>query len=94
MHFQKVIVITKELIIKEKSMSYMGEILFQQQKYDEAKVFFDKVIEIDENNANAYYFRGEIFFQENNKVQARSEWRKTLEIDPSHIRARNRYYTR
>ncbi|OHD13758.1 MAG: hypothetical protein A2086_13505 [Spirochaetes bacterium GWD1_27_9] len=89
---EKVIKISNEPKIKEKSLLLMGEILFEQKIYDQAKDYFDKVIEINENNSSAYFYRGEVYFITNNPVKARAEWRKTLEIDPSHIRALKRIY--
>jgi tetratricopeptide (TPR) repeat protein len=90
-YLEKVINISKEPKIIENSYLLYGEILFSQ-KDSKAMDYFNKVIEINDNNADAYFYRGEIYFQQNDKIKARYEWRKALEIDPSHIRARNRYY--
>jgi tetratricopeptide (TPR) repeat protein len=93
-YLQRVMNISKDPKIRESSFLLMGEILFDQSNFSESLNYFDKVIEINENNSNAYFYRGEIFLKENDKIKARSEWRKALEIDPSHIRARSRYYSR
>lgn len=90
--FLKVIKNTKEPKIKERSFELLGEILFEQKKYDESQKYFDEVINLNENNSNAYFYKGEMYFIENNQVKARAFWRKTLEIDPSHIRALKRIY--
>ena len=90
-YLERVINISKEPTIIENSYLLYGEILFDQ-KDDRAMDYFNKVIELNDNNSNAYYYRGEIYFQKNEKIKARYEWRKALEIDPSHIRARDRYY--
>ncbi|HOV14549.1 MAG TPA: tetratricopeptide repeat protein, partial [Spirochaetota bacterium] len=91
-YLTKVMKITKEPKIKEKSFEMFGEILFEQKKYDESEKYFDEVININENNSNAFFFKGEIYFINNNPIKARAFWRKTLEIDPSHIRALKRIY--
>jgi tetratricopeptide (TPR) repeat protein len=83
---------TQDNKIKEKSCLLMGEILFKEKKYDEALEYFNKTIDLNENNPSAYFYRGEIYFIQNNLVKARAEWRKTLEIDPSHIKALKRIY--
>lgn len=91
-YFHKVIKITKDEKVKEKGLLQYGIILFEEKQYSEAFKYFSKVIEMNENNASAYFYMGEVYFFDNNKVKARSEWRKTLEIDPSHIQALKRIY--
>jgi len=92
-YLQDVIKISEEPKIKEKSYSVLGEIFFNLEKYDLAMDCFTKVIEINENNAEAYFYRGEIYYlYYNDKIKARAEWRKTLAIDPGHIRALKRIY--
>jgi len=66
--------------------------LFEQKNYSEAEKYFDKVIDFNDNNASAYFYKGEIYNIDNNMAKARSEWKKTLEIDPSHIKALKRIY--
>lgn len=78
--------------IIEKSNYLIGEIYFKENKLNDALSYFDKVVELNENNALAYFYRGEIFYKNNNLIKARSEWRKTLQIDPSHIKANKRLY--
>lgn len=89
---EKVINTTNEPKIKEKSLFIMGQILFDQQQFNESEKYFQKVIEMNENSANAFFYLGEIFLSYGDKVKARSYWRKTLDIDPSHIRALKRIY--
>ncbi len=91
-YLAKVMKISKEPKIREKSLQMYGEILFEEKKYEEAVKYFDEVIDLNENNSNAYFFKGEICFINNNPIKARAFWRKTLEIDPSHIRALKRIY--
>ncbi|MCK4797533.1 MAG: tetratricopeptide repeat protein, partial [Spirochaetes bacterium] len=91
-YIRKVISVSINPKIKEKSYFLMGDILFNEKKYIESKKYFDKVININENNSYAYFYRGEIYYIQNNLIKARAEWRKTLEIDPGHIKALKRIY--
>ncbi len=91
-YLEKVNNISSNTKIKEKSLFLYGEILFNEKKYDLALESFTNVIELNENNASAYFYRGEIYFNQNNILKARAEWRKTLEIDPTHIKALKRIY--
>jgi tetratricopeptide (TPR) repeat protein len=88
----KIINTSNDPKIKEKSIYLMGEILFKEKKIDEAFDYFNKVIELNENNSSAYFYRGEIFYLQNNIFKARSDWRKTLELNPGNIKARKRLY--
>lgn len=83
----------EDMAVREKAFFLYGEIFFKEKKYNESLDYFNKVIEIRENNAEAYYYRGEIYNLNNNIIKARAEWRKTIEIDPSHIKALKRIYT-
>lgn len=90
-YFENVAKITKNAKLKEKSLFNIGVILFNENNFEKSLEMFNKVIEINENNAEAYYYRGEIYFvYYRDNIRARSEWRKTLEIDPSHIKAYKR----
>lgn len=92
-YLEKVIKRTEDPKIKEKSYFQLGEIYFNQKKFEQALDAFNKTIEININNAEAYFYRGEIYYlYYNDKIKARAEWRKSLSIDPSHIRALKRIY--
>lgn len=78
--------------VKEKAYFLYGEILYKEKDYEGSLDYFNRVIDINENNAEAYYYRGEIYYLKNNIIKARAEWRKTIEIDPSHIKALKRIY--
>lgn len=91
-YLNRVIKVSNNPKIIEKSFFLLGEIYFNQNKISESLDCFNKVIDLNENNASAYFYRGEIFFKYNEKIKARAEWRKALLIDPSHIRALKRIY--
>ena len=73
--------------LKIKSLNLLGNIYIKQEKYDEAMKEFEKVLEINENSADAHYGIGVIYEIEGNIVKARSEWRKTLKIHVNHAGA-------
>lgn len=83
---------SKEAKIIEKSLFTIAEIHFQEKEYSQALDYLNRVIEMNENNANAFFYRGEIYYLYNNVIKARAEWRKTLALDPSHIQAKTRLY--
>lgn len=76
---------------QERAWQTLGMIALEEKDYRKALDCFNRVIGINENNAEAYFQRGEIYYLYfRDSVKARSEWRKTVEIDPSHIRANER----
>lgn len=83
---------SKDSKIKERSNFILGELYFQENNFQEALNYFNNVLDINSNNADAYFYRGEIYFKLNNIIKARFDWRKTLEIEPSHIKALKRIY--
>lgn len=91
-YLERIISISTNPKIQEKSFLLYGEVLFREKNYKEALKYFNNVIELNENNASAYFYRGEIYYFQNDLVKARSQWRKTIEIDPSHIKALKRIY--
>ena len=50
--------------------------------YEEARDYFDKVIEMDRKNANAYYLRGFMHLKLGDKKQAKRDWELTAISDP------------
>ena len=76
---------------KEKALFTLGMISFELGKYEKALQYFDKTIELNENNAEAYFQRGEIYYlYYHDNIKARAQWRKTIEIDPGHLKAGKR----
>jgi len=91
-YLEKVINMAVDPKIKEKSYYLLGLIYFNDKSYDNALLYFNKVIDINDNNESAHFYIGEIYYYYNNIIKARSEWRKTLDIDPSHIKANKRLF--
>lgn len=54
-----------------------------QGKFDEAIAEFNKAIEINPNDAQAYNNRGEAYFHKGNYDQAISDSNKAIELDPN-----------
>ena len=74
-----------EIIIKGRTL--LGQILIEEEKYDEAQKEFDNVLEKYQNSADAHYGIGVIYEKQGNIVKARSEWRKTLKLQSNHAGA-------
>lgn len=72
----------EEIIIR--SQILVGNIYIEQEKYDEAMQEFEKVLENNENSADAHYGIGVIYSKQGNSVKARAEWRKALKIQVNH----------
>ena len=56
--------------------------LFEENKFDEAKEKFEKVVKIDPNNDEAYYYLGKIQNKFQNFGQAINFYNKALELNP------------
>ncbi|MCG8572151.1 MAG: tetratricopeptide repeat protein [Spirochaetes bacterium] len=91
-YLKQAVSISKDEKIIEEAYYNIGLILYKEKKYSDAIGYFNKVIEVNENNANAFFYRGEIYYFTGDKIKARADWRNTHQIDPSHIKARERIY--
>jgi tetratricopeptide (TPR) repeat protein len=90
-YLQETADVSAQIKNKEKAMFTLGMICFEQGKYEKALHYYDKTIELNENNAEAYFQRGEIYYlYYHDNIKARAQWRKTIEIDPGHLRAGKR----
>ena len=56
-----------------------------KEKYDEAKLEFEKEIETDQNQFVAYHNLGRIYAQGNNYKEAEKYFLKTIEISPDYV---------
>ena len=56
-------------------------------QFDEAIEYFNKAIECDANNFEAYYFRGCAFSNNYKNDQAIADWEKAIEIKPDYADA-------
>lgn len=70
--------------IKIRSQILVGNIYIEQEKYDEAMQEFEKVLQNNENSADAHYGIGVIYSMQGNTVKARAEWRQALKIQVNH----------
>ena len=90
-YLQETADVSAEIKNKEKALFTLGMISFELGKYEKALQYFDKTIELNENNAEAYFQRGEIYYlYYHDNIKARAQWRKTIEIDPGHLKAGKR----
>ena len=76
--------ITDSFSVEQKIRFLLGKIFLDRDDFDRARKQYDKILEKNENSADAHYYLGEIYSKLKKKVKARAEWRKALEIDPSH----------
>ena len=74
-----------EIIIKARTL--LGNILIDEEKYEEALTEFNNVLEKNENSADAHYGIGVIYEKDGNIVKARSEWRTALKLQSNHAGA-------
>lgn len=70
-----------------KSRLLLGNIYIDENLPDDAKEQFEKVLETDDNSAEAHYGLGLVYEKQENMVSARAEWRKTRKIQPNHAGA-------
>ena len=68
----------------------MGKFYFLNNKYAEAVSEFKKVLELNKNNAEAYYNIGLINETSNNVDEAKKMYSKALSIDPDYKTAREK----
>ncbi len=89
--------ILKEIPNQIKSLELLGETYALQEKWEEAILIFEKLVEIEPNNAEYHYkYGGAMGMQavRSNKITAffmiddiKKEFLKTLELDKTHINA-------
>ena len=61
-----------------------GWVLFQQDKYKEAKTQFEKAYELNDQDRLILEHLGDVEFKLGNKTKAMEWWKKGLAIDPTH----------
>jgi len=82
---------TEDKKAKESAYLLLGEILFEERDIKRALVCFDKVLEINEYNAMAYFYKGEIIYQTgNNTSLARNLWLEARDINPGNQLVKDR----
>ena len=60
----------------------LGLLYYRSNRLDDAKIVFERAIEINSNYSNARYFLGLIYDRLNRKADAISEFKKILELNP------------
>jgi tetratricopeptide (TPR) repeat protein len=68
-----------------------GSAYFKLDRLDEARRDFDRVVEIDPNNARAYHLRGLVNDKTGDHSSALSDFNRAVELDPDYGAA---YYSR
>lgn len=61
-----------------------GNALDDQKKYEEAIKCFDKLIELDPNNARVWYYKGVLLYKLGKYEEAIKCFDKTLQINPNY----------
>jgi len=81
------ITILKDLLQKRPTdinlLTMAGEAYYDTRKYDDAIAHFDKILEVDENNASALYMIGMSFQKKGDKQKGQALCDKAIEMDPS-----------
>ncbi|MEW5814916.1 MAG: tetratricopeptide repeat protein [Spirochaetota bacterium] len=83
---------TLDKSLEEKSRFLLGKIYIDKNDMIKAENQFEKILEKNNQSADAHFHLGEIYEKLNDTVKARAEWRKALKIDPDHYGARLHLY--
>ncbi len=83
---------TKDNNLEEKSRFLLGKIYLERNEFLKAEDQYRKILENNDNSADAHYYLGVIYDTMGDRVKARAEWRLSLRIDPSHYGARLKLY--
>lgn len=77
----------KEILAKRPTdmnlLNMLAESYYDIKKYDEAITYFDKILEIDQNNAEALYMIGMSFQKKGDKAKGQALCDKAIQMDPS-----------
>jgi tetratricopeptide (TPR) repeat protein len=83
---------TKNPVLEKKSRYLLGNIFIKEKEYLKAENQFNKIVEKNPNEDNAYYLIGNIYEAMGLNVKARSKWRKAIRLNPYHSGARHKLY--
>lgn len=75
-----------------KSLNLLAKIYIDEEKYDDAKELYEKVLLKDDNSAETHYGLGIIYEKNGDMIKARAEWRKCLKIDSTYEDALKKVY--
>lgn len=68
---------------------YLGQILTEQKKFDQAKQLFQKMQSVPGAGALPHYAMGVVAYQEKNLKLAEKSWQEAARLDPKDPRSRN-----
>lgn len=68
----------------------LGNILLEEEAYEEARKEFEEVLKINQNSGDANYGIGVIYEKEGNIAKARAQWRTALKLQANHQGALNK----
>jgi Flp pilus assembly protein TadD len=80
----------KDKVKSETEYMDVGKFYFLNNNYDEAVAEFRKALEINKDNAEAYYNLGLIAESNNNQEEAKKMYSKALSIKPDYRIAREK----
>lgn len=83
---------TEDPMIVENCRLALGGMYLENKRFDDAKMHYENILEMNPESADAHYFLGEVYLGLGDPVRARAEWRDALILDPSHYAAKLRYY--
>ncbi|MFC2157012.1 tetratricopeptide repeat protein [Acidobacteriota bacterium] len=63
------------------SYDLMGNLYFQQKRYQEAKLEFQTILDLENTNANAYLNLGSTHYKLGDEKKAEAYWRKAIDLD-------------
>lgn len=91
-YLQRTLNKTQDPSIEERTRFLLGKIYFETNQLTKAEDQYRRILEKDEDSADAYYFLGEIYLKYNKETEARYYWRQAHMIDASHYGARLRLF--
>ena len=64
-------------------INMLAEANYDSKKYDDAIAYYDKLMQISPNNAEALYMTGMCFQKKGEKQKGKAIWGKAIQLDPS-----------
>lgn len=83
---------TEDPAVEEKTRFLLAKIYFETEQFAKAEDQYRRILDADQDSADAYYFLGEIYLKYNKETEARYYWRQAHRIDASHYGARLRLF--
>jgi len=83
---------TQDLPLRTKALFLMADIHMAQEDLESAELLYNRILEMNPNSADAYYYLGEIWRLRGNNERARAEWRRAYRIDHLHVNVNQRLF--